>query len=180
MNRGTYEKLPREQASCLRCGQSFVRADRKNKTAMCSACFRYRYHVKCQECNVERWSQHRTKYCSPICAGRARRKPPEEVRATKVANWRKWDLIYKAKKHGATIEVFSPLEIFARDGWKCQRCGRKIKVGAKDNGRKASIDHIIPLSKGGAHSRRNVQATCLSCNVRKKNCIGGDQLLPIA
>ncbi len=31
----------------------------------------------------------------------------------------------------------------------------------------ASIDHVVPWSRGGAHTRGNVQAACLDCNLRK-------------
>jgi 5-methylcytosine-specific restriction endonuclease McrA len=38
-----------------------------------------------------------------------------------------------------------------------------------------SLDHILPLSKGGTHEPRNVQLAHLGCNVRKYNS-GVDQL----
>lgn len=39
-----------------------------------------------------------------------------------------------------------------------------------------TIDHIIPLSKGGKDSRFNLQTMCFECNVRKGNKIEFDNL----
>ena len=43
---------------------------------------------------------------------------------------------------------------------RCIYCDSEIKT-------KYHLDHIVPLSKGGAHERRNVQLLCPTCNVRK-------------
>lgn len=73
----------------------------------------------------------------------------------------------EVKKAG---ERFSPFEIFDRDGWTCQICGKAVDRNAKaPNPKSATIDHIIPVSKGGEHSRRNVQCAHLSCNSRRGN-----------
>ncbi|WP_158070491.1 HNH endonuclease [Streptomyces luteocolor] len=32
-----------------------------------------------------------------------------------------------------------------------------------------SLDHVIPLSRGGSHRRDNVQLAHLRCNLRKNN-----------
>jgi 5-methylcytosine-specific restriction endonuclease McrA len=47
--------------------------------------------------------------------------------------------------------------VFARDGSRCQYCGRAAEC----------LDHVIPRSKGGTHTWENVVASCRSCNVRK-------------
>ncbi|HLI52913.1 MAG TPA: HNH endonuclease [Acidimicrobiales bacterium] len=49
--------------------------------------------------------------------------------------------------------------VFARDGHRCQYCG-----AAAEN-----IDHVIPRSRGGAHSWDNVVASCRPCNARKRD-----------
>lgn len=46
---------------------------------------------------------------------------------------------------------------------KCAHCNKhETEV-------KLTVDHIIPISKGGKHSLDNVQPLCASCNSRKKD-----------
>jgi 5-methylcytosine-specific restriction endonuclease McrA len=49
--------------------------------------------------------------------------------------------------------------VFARDDGACQYCG-----SAAD-----SVDHIVPRSRGGAHTWDNVVAACRRCNGRKRD-----------
>uniref|UniRef100_A0A6H1ZSI7 Putative homing endonuclease n=1 Tax=viral metagenome TaxID=1070528 RepID=A0A6H1ZSI7_9ZZZZ len=73
----------------------------------------------------------------------------------------------RARDRNATIEVFSVTEIYERDGWICQLCKKKVNRRLKyPNPLSKSLDHIVPLSKGGAHSRANVHLAHLSCNVK--------------
>ncbi|MGI8484570.1 MAG: HNH endonuclease [Thermomicrobiales bacterium] len=50
-------------------------------------------------------------------------------------------------------------EIFIRDGFTCQYCGRQ--------GHELTIDHVIPRSRGGRHAWDNVVSACRTCNHRK-------------
>lgn len=78
------------------------------------------------------------------------------------------DQIRRARKAGATVEKFSPLEVFDRDGWMCGICGDPINGAlAWPDPMSVSLDHVVPLVRGGAHSRANTQASHLVCNVRK-------------
>ncbi len=49
--------------------------------------------------------------------------------------------------------------LFARDGHRCQYCGRAAE----------SIDHVVPRSRGGQHVWENVVAACRTCNSRKRD-----------
>lgn len=77
-----------------------------------------------------------------------------------------------ALKRGARDagERFSLDEIFERDAARCHLCGKRV---ARSD---ASMDHIIPVSLGGEHSRANVALAHLSCNCAKGNRAVGEQL----
>ena len=51
------------------------------------------------------------------------------------------------------------LEIFKRDKYTCQYCGKE--------GKQLTLDHIIPRYRGGQHTWENVVSACVSCNRRK-------------
>ena len=50
-------------------------------------------------------------------------------------------------------------EIFRRDHYTCQYCGKRTS--------NLTLDHIIPRHMGGAHTWENLVAACPSCNLRK-------------
>lgn len=83
-----------------------------------------------------------------------------------------WQLSYAHRRRAllasVTVEDFDITEIYERDGWICQICMEPIDPSLKGpHPRSKSIDHIVPLARGGEHSRANTQAAHLSCNCRK-------------
>lgn len=52
-------------------------------------------------------------------------------------------------------------EIFKRDRFTCQYCGRKPPDVI------LQVDHIVPVSKGGDNSKVNLVTACRDCNVGK-------------
>jgi 5-methylcytosine-specific restriction endonuclease McrA len=60
------------------------------------------------------------------------------------------------------IPPVSRREVLRRDNHACQYCG---------SGKRLTLDHVIPRSKGGQHTWNNVVAACESCNSKK-----GDRL----
>lgn len=76
----------------------------------------------------------------------------------------------RALKKGAKAESFAREEVFERDQWTCGLCEKPVDPSlAYPNPMSASLDHIIPLSQGGSHSRANTQCSHLTCNVAKGN-----------
>lgn len=86
---------------------------------------------------------------------------------------------HRARKFGVSYEPVNRLKVFERDGWRCQICHRptpKKLCGSFDD-RAPELDHIVPLSKGGEHSYRNVQCACRKCNGAKSDSVYGQLYL---
>jgi 5-methylcytosine-specific restriction endonuclease McrA len=66
---------------------------------------------------------------------------------------------------------------FKKQGGICAICGRKMfKAGEKcPQDMRSTLDHIIPLSKGGSDHWENTQAVHNKCNKAK-----GDRMPPLA
>lgn len=75
----------------------------------------------------------------------------------------------RAWKHGnGGAEKFARTEIGERDGWTCGICEQPIdKTLRFPDQQSASLDHIVPLSLGGEHSRTNSRIAHWICNVRR-------------
>lgn len=59
--------------------------------------------------------------------------------------------------------AFSRMNIFLRDGFKCQYCGEKFHTS------ELTFDHLKPKSKGGGLNWNNIVTACSCCNLKKGN-----------
>ena len=67
-------------------------------------------------------------------------------------------LAYMVKRPSRPRKL-SKKEVFLRDRFTCQYCGKK----AQD----LTLDHVIPRRQNGAHTWENVVAACNRCNLHK-------------
>ena len=88
------------------------------------------------------------------------RTPSEILRAPSVIK-----LQYRIKRPRPRVRL-SRREVFARDGHRCQYCGRRIKP--------LTLDHVVPRHRGGEHSWGNLVAACGECNHRKGGRLPGE------
>ena len=81
----------------------------------------------------------------------------------------------RARKKTVEAEYVETMKVFQRDQWRCQLCGCKTPkaLRGKDKPNSPELDHIVPLSRGGAHTYANTQCACAQCNQRKGSKILG-------
>jgi 5-methylcytosine-specific restriction endonuclease McrA len=96
------------------------------------------------------------------CIARKRdyqRRNPEKVRAWEMnARARRYDRGWEHRgHHGVTVEELRGIrEVF---GDLCVYCGEQA----------TTLDHVIPLARGGPHEVSNLVPACSDCNLRKHN-----------
>ena len=74
----------------------------------------------------------------------------------------------RARLAGVATERFNPSEVFDRDNWVCQLCTRPVDRAAQyPDPLSVSLDHIVPIVRGGGHTRANTQCAHLRCNLIK-------------
>lgn len=150
-------KVPRSALASL-CEAHYMRL-RRNGTldeGQCSVC---------QEPLPRNSTLHR-RYCATCCLDRRR------------ARSRDQDHRRRAFMRMGESERIDSLEIYERDGWRCGLCYERVDPQlAWPHPQSPSLDHIIPLARGGNHVRTNVQLAHLTCNLSKGARGGGEQLM---
>jgi hypothetical protein len=170
--RNDRRKAGRNAKCCAQCGVEF-RATRQDQSYCSSRC---RHRAKaarapkpgrpshrartvvatCQSCGSDFSCTRRdAKFCSKC--GRCTE--------SNLANARR----RAARIRAVTIAPVVKSDIYARDDWTCQLCGEPVRQDLYPHPLSASLDHIVPLSKGGTHEPANVQLAHLRCNIRKGN-----------
>ena len=74
----------------------------------------------------------------------------------------------KAFRRHAKPVKFSRVNIYARDGYRCQYCGAQCSID------ELTYDHVIPRSRGGRTTWENIVSCCYSCNAKKANRTPGE------
>lgn len=183
----------RSAGTCQHCGGKC-----REGSASCRACreagrTRTLHERTCPSCGTVFHSRYRTaKFCSRACANSASRKRiqlPASAQCARCgkayrpathnhkycADCREFKDREKSRRRRARIwgidaERLNEYSVFRRDGWICQICGEPVDMDLKwPDPHSASIDHVVPLSKGGSHTLENVQLTHLVCNNRKND-----------
>jgi 5-methylcytosine-specific restriction endonuclease McrA len=140
---------PVQVRTCQSCGSDYPAPGRDTKSLRCPPC-----RPSARRVTKGTWAQANTDRTSESKA-RWRDANMAAVRATKRA---RHEVV-------ALGERFDPREIFQRDWWICQLCFKPVDSRlAHPDYWSASLDHVIPLARGGAHTRSNTQLAHLHCN----------------
>jgi len=68
------------------------------------------------------------------------------------------DTISRSNQVRSEIPVRVRTFVWDRDGGRCVQCGSQVDL---------EFDHIIPVTRGGSNTERNIQILCAKCNLEK-------------
>lgn len=112
------------------------------------------------------WGRSTARCCSDRCNEQRRH------REKRVGKHRR-----RAAKRNAFVANVSPRKVYERDRWRCHLCGRKVwRTVAVPHPLAPTIDHLVPLAKGGTHEPANCATAHFLCNATKSDRGGGEQL----
>lgn len=181
-NEGKYSNL-----YCIECNDVRLYGDK-----ICDKCkvskryiAAYDYISICRHCNAEFGIETKLKnlgyvhqlnnYCSIECNKQSKKitiKRHQKIYKNKykrIRDDKQWARIY-----GNKYEPISRTIVYRKHNYICTSCGVKCLHPNKDNynqSNAATLDHIIPKSKGGSHTYDNVTLLCRSCNTIKSDKI---------
>lgn len=157
-SRRSYQStIQHPDVDCPICGESFTpRRSRKAWTRSCSKSCAMRLAIREGTHNLQDGKQ----------VGRDKAKVER--------NYRK----RRALLAGVKSEPYTREEILERDEGVCHICGTLVDTSvAWPDDMYPSVDHVIPISKGGPDTLENVRLAHLICNLRKSDRL--DELLEV-
>lgn len=173
----------RDGKPCRNCGGVDWYGDGKCKACVSERQRRYyRENPEPKKANTKRWKQQNPERKKELDKNWGKRNPDkvkanakryiENNREKAMESRRRWRAYNPEKKmaiehkrrakqisSGGTYTAAEWRSLIAHYGGKCLCCGRDDVA--------LTVDHVIPISKGGSNSIDNIQPLCLSCNSRK-------------
>lgn len=146
--------------NCAACGEPF-RTTNIRKGECGHTCRQWRY---CHP-GVQRILDKECAHClTPFRARTAKRKFCSDRCGRSSARYRR-----ESRIRLAYVEDVSKGRVAVRDKWRCQLCGKRVnKVLQHPHPMSWSLDHVIPIARGGEHSYANTQLAHLVCNIIKR------------
>lgn len=169
---------------CRECGHEFERRVDLHCKTTCPECMRLEVERHKEEHRAKSEQEQKRalmqrlvnllayEHVCPECGRKFRHSNPYKVYCTaRCAQHHKGngDSVKRAKKNGAEYDCSISLDkLIDRDGLACYLCGKTCTKEDKRWGTFGpdypTIDHVIPLSKGGSHTWDNVKVACGECN----------------
>lgn len=103
--------------------------------------------------------------CQKASIARSKAAKPDKYRLIQ----RQSSMRRRSRKAQLPTEPVSVTRVFSRDGGLCHLCGKPVSSGER------SLDHLIPVVRGGASAEWNLATAHLRCNQRR----GTRQVLPV-
>lgn len=166
-------------ASCIICGGPTKRAAHSGRAfKYCSNECRVRARNKsgptpiskaCEQCGEE----FETRIVNKIYCGRECRHQAEHSRRRTERGANTHDR--RCRKFHRQYTPIDPHSIFNRDEWVCKICFAPVDQDTVfPDPLSATLDHIVPLSRGGDHIASNLRTAHWGCNIAKRDKLDGE------
>lgn len=135
-------------------------SDGLEPAALCSACQRI---VPLYDCRSDPRGYKRAMMRCVTCRTKARTAWRQKNIIKDRLSQHRTRIKNRPHRYGSIIEVVTDADIediWARFNYACAYC--------ENADAPLTIDHLIPVADGGAHSKENLVPACLSCNSRKR------------
>jgi hypothetical protein len=185
----------RMTSACAQCGQ-YRRAN--TPSGLCKACSfaRNRKLIPCPRCGTQFWPwegrpDHARKYCGSacwkpkappktpkpifyatclLCSVTFRKRGERNTCCSKRCRANYQARLRKLKLKGLAPVVITAQHVYQRDGGACALCGEPVDMAIPyPHPLAPTVDHIIPVTRAGEHSMKNVQLAHARCNLSKGN-----------
>lgn len=114
---------------------------------------------KCSYCGAFFYGFSKDVFCSDECKVHNRKKNTNRYKETK-----------KRRCRTEESKYINLVSLYHRDNGICWLCGKRCDIALdKNNNYYPSIDHVVPISKGGKDSWDNVKLAHRICNTIKSN-----------
>lgn len=140
--------------------------NREIKTKLQNIAANHRHYIECIECGEKFFSRHNKKTCSDKCSKRRNNRVKDIKRR------------HKLRENGRIDWNITLDKLIKRDKRICYICNKEVDTndyivyedGTFISGNNyPSIDHVIPVSKGGTHTWDNVKLAHRICNIIKSD-----------
>lgn len=186
---GRVEEFPVTSRRCFRCDVEFVAGNRGGKKFCSESCRLAQSQIDaeaarqaalgaraCARCDMPIPLDFRAdaRYCSVGCQQASWYDDNSAMLRKRAGAWKKanWALAleYEHRRRAVTRSgvTMSRVELMERDSYECYICGELVDADLRHpDPRSSSLDHKIPISRGGAHSNENTAIVHLRCNLVK-------------
>jgi hypothetical protein len=124
-------------------------------------------YYTCTVCNKTEWveSHANRKFCSRKCNAKS-------PKAKAIKKLSKQNRRHKTRSKSGVAQLICIDQLMKRDRRRCKQCKTLcVKPEGYNHPNEGTIDHIMPLSKGGLHLWSNVQLLCSQCNTAKRDVV---------
>ena len=156
----------KKRGTCTVCGKAVWLGKGSLDEPTCRDCRNRAFWHICDQChNTFEPRQRDQRFCSQDCWYAELRLYDDRRHASKVSGRKRRAI------HNATWDGISDEQIWERDQWVCGvpgcTLGPMSRTWARSDPLAPTIDHVIPLSRGGTDTADNKRAAHAVCNFRK-------------